>query len=328
MSYSPMAPKRPHTIVQHGETRIDNYYWMRDRDDPEVLKYLRAESDYLEEVMGHTKPLQDMLYAEMKGRMMETDSSVPEKRGAYYYYTRTEAGKQYPIFCRKKESLDHPEEILLDQNLLAEGKSFCSVGAFTISPDETKLAYSLDVEGGEVYTVYIKDLTKTDIYAEAIGNTFSSVYYHTGVEWANDSQTVYYLTLDAAQRPDCLWRHRIGTDPSHDYLVFQENDEAYFLFITKTRDDAYILTHHHATRAIEMRFLSANEPNGELKVLSPRRDGVEYHAAHREGIFFIVTNYEARNFRLMQASVDHPDLEQWQEVLPYREEVLLDYVDT
>ncbi len=153
MSFFPTAPKRPYTITQHGETRVDNYYWMRDRDDPEVLKYLRAESDYLEEVMGHTRPLQDTLYAEMKGRMMETDASVPEKHGAYFYYTRTEAGKQYPIFCRKKDSLDNPEEILLDQNLLADGKPFCSVGAFTVSPDETKLAYSLDVDGGEVYTV-------------------------------------------------------------------------------------------------------------------------------------------------------------------------------
>ena len=332
MSFSPLAPKRPYTITQHGETRVDNYYWLRNREDPEVLKYLRAESNYLEEVMGHTKPLQDVLYAEMKGRMMETDSSVPEKRGAYFYYSRTEAGKQYPIFCRKKYSLDNPldhtEEILLDQNLLAEGKPFCSIGAFTVSPDGTKLAYSLDVDGGEVYTVYIKDLTNTVIYPEAIGNTYSSVYYHTGVEWANDSQTIFFLTLDAAQRPDCLWRHVIGTDPAQDTLVFQENDEAYFLFITKTRDNAYILTHHHATRAIEMRFLSADQPLGELKVLSPRRDGIEYFASHHEGNFFIVTNHEARNFRLMQASVEQSSIECWQEVIPHREDVLLDYVDS
>ena len=332
MSFSPTAPKRPHTIIQHGETRVDNYFWLRDRDDPEVLNYLRAESDYLEEVLGHTKSLQNMLYAEMKGRMMETDSSVPEKRGAYYYYTRAEAGKQYPIFCRRKDSLDNPldsaEEILLDQNLLAEGKPFCSVGAFTVSPDGTKLAYSLDVEGTEVYTVYIKDLTNTVIYPEAIGNTFSSVYYHTGVEWANDSQTIFYLTLDAAQRPDCLWRHTIGTDSSQDTLVFQETDEAYFLFITKTRDDAYILTHHHATRAIEMRFLSADQPDGVLGILSPRRDGVEYHATHHEGNFYIVTNHEAINFRLMQAGVEQSGIEYWQEVVPHREDVLLDYVDS
>ena len=157
--------------------------------------------------MGHTRPLQEMLYAEMKGRMMETDSTVPEKRGGYLYYTRTEAGQQYPIHCRKKDSPDSPEEILLDQNVLAEGQPFCSIGALTVSPDGTKLAYSLDVEGTEVYTIYIMDLTNSVVYPEAIENTFSSVYFHTGVEWANDNQTIFYLTLDAAQRPDCLWRH-------------------------------------------------------------------------------------------------------------------------
>ena len=328
MSFFPTAPKRPHTITQHGETRIDNYYWMRDRQDPDVLKYLRAESDYLEEVMGHTRPLQDMLYAEMKSRMLETDSTVPEKRGDYFYYTREKAGLQYPIFCRKKGSLESPEEILLDQNQLAEGKPFCSVGAFTISPDGNKLAYSLDVEGTEVYTVYVKDLPTGMIYPESIGNTYSSVYFHTGIEWANDSQTLYYLTLDTAQRPDKLWRHRLGSDPSQDELVLHEQDEAYFLFITKTRDGAYILTHHHATKTTEMCFLSADQPDGELKVLSPRQEGVEYHAAHHEGDFFIVTNYEARNFRLMKARVDASSIEHWQEVIPHREEVLLEYVET
>ncbi|HSK67534.1 MAG TPA: hypothetical protein VK888_11420, partial [Anaerolineales bacterium] len=321
MSFFPTAPKRPYTITQHGETRIDNYYWMRDRQDPDVLKYLRAESDYLEEVMGHTRPLQDMLYAEMKGRMLETNSTVPEKRGDYFYYTREEAGCQYPIFCRKKGSLDSPEEILLDQNRLAEGKPFCSVGAFTVSPDGNKLAFSLDVEGTEIYTVYVKDLTNGMIYPESIGDTYSSVYFHTGVEWANDSQTLYYLTLDTAQRPDKLWRHRIGTDPAQDELVLHEQDEAYFLFITKTRDGAYILTHHHATNTTEMCFISADQPEGEPRVLSPRQEGVEYHAAHHEGDFFIVTNYEARNFRLMKAGVHNSSIEHWQEVIPHREEV-------
>lgn len=328
MSFFPTAPKRPYHITQHGETRTDNYYWMRDRQDPEVIKYLRAESDYLEEVMGPTKPLQEVLYAEMIGRIQETDSTVPEKRGDFYYYTRMEAGCQYPLFCRKKDSLEAPEEILLDQNLLAQGQPFCSVGAFAVSPDGTRLAYSVDVEGTEIYTVYIKDLASGQMYPEAIPGTYSSVYFHIGVEWANDNQTIYYLTLDEVQRPDRMWRHRIGSDPAHDVMILREDDPAYFLFFHKTRDGAYILTNHHSTLATEMRFLSADEPDGELKILSARRAGVEYHAAHHAGEFFIVTNDQARNFRLMKTSVEQPEIENWQEVIPHREDVLLDYVES
>jgi oligopeptidase B len=327
LSY-PTAPKRPYEITQHGQTRIDNYYWMRDRSDPEVLKYLHAENDYLEEIMGHTKSLQETLYAEMKGRIKETDSSVPEKRGEYFYYSRNEEGKQYPIYCRKKASLDSPEEILLDQNILAEGRSFCSVGALTVSPDGTKLAYSLDVEGGEVYTIYVKDLVTGALFPEAIPNTFSSVYFHTGVEWGNDSQTLFYLTLDESERPDKVLRHRIGDDPQTDGLVFHEADESYFLFIHKSRDNKYIFTNHHATRATEMRFLSADEPQGELRVLSPRKDGVEYLAAHHAGDFYVVTNDQAENFKLMKASIHALEVGNWEEIIPHRDDVLIDYVDT
>jgi Protease II len=327
LSY-PTAPKRPYEITQHGQTRIDNYYWMRDRSDPEVLKYLHAENDYLEEIMGHTKSLQETLYAEMRARIKETDSSVPEKRGEYFYYSRNEEGKQYQIYCRKKASLDSLEEILLDQNILAEGKSFCSVGALTVSPDGTKLAYSLDVEGGEVYTIYVKDLVTGGLFPEAIPNTFSSVYFHTGVEWGNDSQTLFYLTLDESERPDKIFRHQIGDDLQNDGLVFHEEDESYFLFIYKSRDNKYIFTNHHATRATEMRFLSADEPEGELKVLSPRKDGVEYLAAHHAGDFYVVTNHQAENFKLMKASMNALEVGNWEEIIPHRDDVLIDYVDT
>jgi oligopeptidase B len=327
LSY-PTAPKRPYEITQHGQTRIDNYYWMRDRTDPEVLKYLHAENDYLEEIMGHTKSLQETLYAEMKERLKETDSTVPEKRGEYFYYSRDEPGKQYPIYCRRKGSLDGVEEILLDQNILADGRSFCSIGALTVSPDGNKLAYSLDIEGDEVYTIYVRDLVTGALYPEAIPNTFSSVYFHTGVEWANDSQTVFYLTLDESERPDKVFRHRIGADPHNDELIFHEEDESYFLFIHKTRDGRYIFTNHHATRATEMRFISADEPEGEIKVLSPRRNGVEYFAAHHEGYFYVVTNDQAENFKLMKANGKALEVENWEEIIPHREDVLIDYVDT
>jgi oligopeptidase B len=324
----PTAPKRPFEITQHGYTRIDNYYWMRDRSDPEVLKYLHAENDYLEEIMGHTKALQDTLYAEMKGRIKEIDSTVPEKRGKFFYYSRMEEGRQYPIYCRKMGTLDSPEEILLDQNDLAEGKSFCSVGALTVSPDGTKLAYSVDIEGREVYTIYIKDLLSGTLYPEFIVNTYSSVYFHTGVEWANDNESFYYLILDEAERPYKVLRHRIGTDPQQDTLMFHEQDESYFLFIHKSRDGKYIFTNHHSSRAMEMCFVSADEPEAALKVLSPRRDGVEYLAAHHEGFFYIVTNDHAENFKLVKASVQAPEIEHWEEVIAHREDVLVDYVDT
>jgi oligopeptidase B len=324
----PTAPKRPFEITQHGYTRIDNYYWMRDRSDPEVMKYLHAENDYLEEIMGHTKLLQEALYTEMKRRIQETDVTVPEKRGEYLYYSRTEEGKQYPIYCRKMASLENPEEILLDQDDLADGKSFCSIGALTVSPDGNKLAYSVDIEGREAYTIYIKDLRSGTLYPEFMVNTYSSVYVHTGVEWANDSQTLYYLTMDEAERPCKLWRHKLGTDSSQDVLVFHDEDEAYFLFIHKSRDQKYIFTNHHATRATEMRFLSTDEPEAELKILSPRKEGIEYFAAHHEGYFFIVTNDQAENFKLVKANVDTPEIEHWEEVIPHREDVLIDYVDT
>ena len=324
----PTAPKRPYEITQHGYTRIDNYYWMRDRSDPEVLKYLHAENDYLEEIMGHTKSLQEILYAEMKGRLKETDSTVPEKRGDYFYYSRTEEGRQYPIYCRRKSSPDQPEEILLDQNELAEGKSFCSIGAFTVSPDGNKLAYSLDIEGREVYTIYIKDLVSGALYPEFIVNTFSSVYFRTGVEWANDSQTLFYLTLDESERPHKVLRHRLGTEPEQDEVIVHDEDEAYSLFIHKSRDGKYIFTNHHATRATEMRFLSADHPEDELKILSPRQDGVEYFAAHHDGYFYIVTNDRAENFKLVKTSVEKPEREHWEELIPHREDVLIDWVDT
>jgi oligopeptidase B len=323
----PTAPKRPHEITQHGYTRIDNYYWMRDRSDPEVLKYLHAENDYLEEIMGHTKSLQETLYAEMKGRLKETDVTVPEKRGEFYYYSRTEAEKQYPIYCRKEGSLESPEEILLDQNDLAEGKSFCSIGALTVSPDGTKLAYSVDIEGGEVYTIYIKDLETGSLYPEFIVNTYSSVYSHTGVEWANDSQTLYYLILDEAERPYKLLRHRLGTDPQQDVLILHEADDAYFVFIHKSRDGRFIFTNHHSSRATEMWFLDANDPEESIRLLSPRQDGVEYLAAHHEGTFYIVTNQQAKNFKLVKTSIQTPEIQHWEEVIPHREDVLIDYVD-
>jgi oligopeptidase B len=327
MKSFPIAKKQPHKITQHGQTRVDNYYWLRQREDPDVLKYLQNEMDYLEESMKETKPLQETLFSEMKGRIQETDSTVPEERGGYLYYRRTETGKQYPIFCRKKNTMDAPEEILLDQNMLAEGKIFCSVSAFKVSPDGTRLAYSVDLSGDEIYTIHIKDLVSGKEYPEAIPNTYGSVYFHTGVEWANDSETIFYETLDAALRPFKLFRHKVGTDPSQHTLIFQEEDETFYLLLHKSRDEVYIFTDHISTLTTEVRYLPA-QPDGEIKVVLPRKHGIEYSAAHHKGTFFITTNEDARNFKLIKTPVGQTGHEHWQEVIPHRTDVMLTGVDT
>lgn len=326
--HAPTPPKRPHTLTHHGMTRIDDYYWLRDRNDPETMKYLRAESDYLEEMMQHTQPLQERLFAEMKGRIQETDSSVPERRGDYFHYERHEAGKQYPIFCRKKGAPDAPEEILLDQNQLAEGKTFCNISGFEASPDGSKLAYLVDFGGNEVYTLYIKDLSSGEFFPETIGNVMGSAYERTGIEWANDSKTIFYVTLDETLRPNKLFRHETGTDPTNDVLICQEEDEQFFLFIYKTRDGAFLITYHYSTNTREMRFLDANNPAGELRILQPRTEGLEYSAAHHKGRFFITNNDGAANFKLSVAPVSAPGKENWVDVLPHRADVLVEGVDT
>lgn len=324
----PIAPKRPHEIVQHGQTRIDNYYWMRDRNDPQTLNYLRVESAYLDEMMRHTTSLQESIFLEMRSRIMEDDSTVPEKRGGYFYYSRYSSGKQYPIFCRKKKSLDGLEEILLDQNELANGKSYCSVGAFSISPDETKLVYSVDFDGQEIYTLYIKDLLSRKLYPESIGNISGSAYERGEVEWANDSETLFYVTLDEFLRPDKLCRHSLGTDPERDVILFHETDETFSLFVRKSRDNTCIMVHHDSTITSEIRFLYADHPLSQLQIIQPRIQGMEYYAVVRKGFFFILHNYKAKNFMLSTAPVEYPSIESWLEVIPQRDDVLLEGVDT
>lgn len=324
----PTAPKRPHVMTQHGVARVDDYYWMRNREDPETLKYLHAESDYLDEMLGHTKPLQETLFSEMKNRIQETDSTVPEKRGGYFHYERHEDGKQYPIFCRRKGLLDSPEEILLDQNELAVGKTFCGISGFATSPDGTKLAYVADFEGREVFTLYVKDLETGEYFPETIGNVLGSAYERFGVEWANDNKNLFYVTLDETLRPEKLFRHVLGTDPKEDALLIHEADETYYLYLRKTRDDAFITTYHYSTNTREFRFLDANDPTGTFRILQPRIQGLDYNAEHHNGRFFIVHNDGAKNFKLSVAPAGSPSRENWAEVIPHREDTLVEGVDT
>ena len=327
MSTFPIAPKRPREITQHGQTRIDDYFWMRDREDPEVLKHLHAEQDYVEEIMQHTKPLQDQLFEEMKGRIQEDDSSAPEKDGEYIYYTRYETGKQYPFFCRKKRDLAALEEILIDQNALTGENNFCRIGSFSISPDATKLAYSVDADGTEVCPLYIKDLTTGALLRETIANTYGDVYGHRGVEWACDGLSLFYVTRDAALRPFRIYRHILGTDPSQDALLYEEKDETYFLWLTQSRSKAYIMAYLGSTITDEWMYLPNDGMTTEFKVFQPRIKGIEYQVEHAGDHFFVTTNDNALNFKLMRTPLHATGKENWEEVIPHRPDTLLTGMD-
>jgi oligopeptidase B len=317
----PIARRVPRVETVHGETRVDDYFWLRDRSDPEVIAYLEAENRYTTAVMRHTEVLQDCLYREMRGRIKETDLSVPERIDDYLYYSRTQTGRQYPIFCRKRESDQGLEEILLDLNPLAAGHSYFRLGANQVSPDHRLLAYSVDTSGAEEFTLFIVDLATGELLAENIARTSH------GVAWANDSRTVFYTVLDEARRPCRLYRHRIGTSPSQDVLVYFEPDASFFLDISRTRSRKYLLLDLSSHSTSEVRFVSADRPEEPFRVVQPRQYGVEYTVTHHQDRFYITTNDGAPNFRLVQAPAANPAQENWSPVLPYRPEVRLDSTD-
>jgi oligopeptidase B len=327
MSSFPVPSKRPKEITQHGQTRVDDYFWMRDREDPEVLNYLHAEQDYLEEIMQHTKPLQEQLFEEMKGRIKEDDASPPEKDGEYTYYTRYEPGKQYPLYCRKKVMDSESEEILLDQNALAGDSNFCRIGSFAISPDAGKLAYSVDADGTEVCTIYIKNLTTGTLLPETIPNTYGDVYGHRAIEWACDGKSFFYVTRDAALRPYRIYRHVLGTDPAQDALLYEEKDETYFLWLTQSRSKAYIMAYLGSTVTDEWIFLPNDGTTNEFKLFQPRIKGLEYQVEHAGDHFFVMTNENALNFKLMRTPLHATTKENWEEVLPHRPDTLLTGMD-
>ncbi|MEM8718910.1 MAG: S9 family peptidase [Cyanobacteria bacterium P01_G01_bin.39] len=317
----PIADQHPHELVTHGDTRIDNYYWLRQQEDSTVIDYLEAENSYTEAQMQHTKELQQSLYDEMLSRIKETDLSVPYRLQDYYYYSRTEEGQAYPIFCRKYQSLDAAEEILLDQNKLAADHEFFSLGVASISPNQQILAYSVDTTGAEQYTLYFLDLTTRKLYPQTIPNTYYSF------AWGNDSRTAFYTKIDAANRPYQLWRHGLENSPNDDVLVYQEDNESYFLGVGKTRSRAYILLSLSSMVTSEVRYLDADHPQGEFKLFQPRRTGIEYGIEHHSDRFYIVTNEDAINFKLMSTKVDATDKANWKTLIPHRPDVMLEGID-
>ena len=312
----PIAEKKPEKLVKHNDERIDNYFWLRNQEDPEVIAYLEAENDYTKAKMASTEGLQKKLYDEMLSRIKETDLSVPYRKGDYSYYSRTEEGKDYPIYCRKQGSLDTQEEIILDQNKLAEGYEYFSIGILSVSPNHNILAYSVDTSGAEQYTLFFLDLTTRKLYAESIPNT----YYSSA--WGNDNQTFFYTKIDDTNRPYQLWRHTLGSNAA-DVLVYQEDDESFFLSVGKTRSQAYILMDLDSQITSEVHYLNADNPTGEFQIIAPREAGVEYGIEHHSDRFYITTNEEAINFKLMEVPVTAPGKENWQVVIPHREDIML-----
>jgi oligopeptidase B len=314
----PIAERRPEVMTVHDDARVDEYYWLRDRENPDVMAYLEAENAYTAAQMQPTEALQKALYDEILGRIQETDLSVPYRKADYYYYTRTETGKAYPIYCRKQGSLEAPEEVLLDQNELAEGQEFLSLGVLAVSPNHQVLAYSTDTTGAERYTLRFLNLQTREHFPEEIPDT-------AGVAWGNDNQTVFYALLDDANRPYQLWRHQLG-QVDGDELLHHETDEFFYLDIDKTRSESYLLLSLNSKVTSEVHFLDANQPRGSFQVIQPRSQGVEYGVEHQGDRFYITTNENALNFKLMQAPVTAPAKENWETVIPHREDVLLEGV--
>ncbi len=313
----PVAKKIPLETKIHGETRVDDYSWLKDKKNPEVIKHLDAENAYTAAVMKATEPLQEKLYKEMLGRIKQTDLSVPTRDHGYYYYSRTVEGKQYPIVCRKKGSLDAEEEVMLDGNELAKGEKFFSLGATEVSPDGTKLAFSTDTTGFREYMLSVKDLTTGKLLESKLVKASSST-------WAADSKTLFYVTEDHAKRAHKLWRHVIGEPKEKDAALYEEKDELFRVGIRLSRDRKYLFRSSGSSTTSEQWYLPSDQPTGEWKVILPREEKHEYSADHRDGLFYIRTNHgKATNFKVVTCKVGEHDPKGWKEFVAHNPEVMI-----
>ncbi|HTO86329.1 MAG TPA: S9 family peptidase [Thermoanaerobaculia bacterium] len=313
----PMANKKPKTTDIHGDRLQDDYFWLRDRSNPEVRAYLEAENKYADEVMKDTLALQEKLYQEMLGRIKQTDLTVPYPMRGYFYYSRTETGKQYPIYCRKKGSLEALEQVLLDLNEMAKGERFMAVGDWDVSDDGTLLAYTTDTTGFRDYTLHVKDLSTGKILPDTVPKVSS-------VAWAADNRTLFYTTEDAAKRSYRLYRHPLGADPASDALAYEERDEMFRIEVFRSGSRKYLFLDSGSHTANEWRMLPADNPSGDWKLVAAREKEHEYEVDHRGDLLYIRTNSAGcRNFRLVTTPVAAPGRENWKEMMPCREDVML-----
>jgi len=324
---APVAAIKPHIRSLHGDTVVDNYYWLNDYfkkgpDSSEVTKYLEAENAYTDSMMSGTKKLQTQLFDEMKGRIKEQDESVPYFKNGYYYYTRTEEGKQYFKFCRKKENLDAPEEILLDVDALAEGHSYYAAGGFNVSPDNRLLAYGVDTVSRRQYTIHVKNLETGETLKDAIPGTSG------GSVWANDNRTLFYTKNNPATLlTENIMRHKLGADTDNDAIVYHESDNTNYIGVGKAKSGKFIYIYSGGTLSSETRYLDADDPMGSFTVFQPRMPEVLYSVTALADRFLIVTNQNAKNFKLMECPFNQTGQEHWKEVIPHRPDVLLEDVD-
>ncbi|MFY0481329.1 S9 family peptidase [Flavobacterium sp. PLA-1-15] len=320
---APIAKIIPKTIEKHGDKRIDNYYWLNDRENPEVIDYLNKENDYYNKMTAHTKQFQKDLFEEMKSRIKEDDESVPYLHNGYYYITRYEKGKDYPIYSRKKGSLSAKEEILFNCNELAKGKSFFQLGGMSVSPDNKFVVYSTDFVGRRIYTLQIKNIETGEILSDKIENVDGR-----GI-WANDNKTIFYTTQDKVTlRSDKVFKHKLGADAKKDVLIFDEKDDTFNVSISKEKSKKYIVIESGSTLTTEFRTLLADTPDAEFKIFQPRVRGLEYSISHYGDSFYIVTNKDkATNFKLMKTPENATSKENWKDVITHRKDVLLEDID-
>jgi len=318
----PDAQKKPKELTIHGDTRIDNYYWLNDRDNPEVIEYLKAENKYTESVLKPTEDFQDKLFNEMKSRIKETDQSVPYFFNGYYYYTRYEKGKEYPFYCRKKGTLDAEEEVMLNVNKMAEGYDFYRVTGINVSPDNKLLAYGVDTVSRRKYTIYVKNLETGELLSENIPVTSGSV------AWANDNKTFFYTKKDEVTlRSNKIFKHTLGDSYQSDQEIYHEADETFRTNIYKSKSQKYLIISSGSTLSNEYRILDADNTDDDFKVLQPRERGLEYSIAHSGDYFYIRTNLNAKNFRLMRTPVHKTNKKFWKEVIPHRTDVFLEGIE-
>jgi oligopeptidase B len=317
---APVARKVPLSSTLHGETRVDEYAWLRQKDDAAVLAHLEAENAYADALLAPTQALQEQLYQEMLGRIQQADLGVPAREGGYFYYTRTEEGKQYSLYCRKQGHLAAPEQVLLDLNALAAGKPFIALRGYKVSDDGSLLAYALDYDGSRLSTVYFKDLRTGQLLPERLERVSNMV-------WAADGRTLFYVTFDSAVRPYRLYRHTLGTDPAKDTLLYEEKDERFRTVVSRSRNKEWLFFTSGSSTTSEVRILPARTPVASWRLVAERQQGHEYYLEHRGDTFYIQSNRTGPNFALYTAPVRSPEPAQWKELVPHRPQVMLEEFD-